>query len=1211
MRSLLARLTSTAILLLAVMMPAIPAPASAQANSSEPPTFSVQRGFYTNPFNLTLSSPGAEIRYTLDGSTPTASYGEVYTGPIAISTTTSVRAVAYTTTSLPSPVVTHSYIFLAAVRTQADTPLPGWPTSFAVTDLSGSYPADYGMDPEVTEHPNNSAKFETVMKALPSLSIVTDLPNLWNPGTGIYYRPNAKNNSPIDPLGTTWERPTSLEWINPDGTTGFEQLAGVSIEGETSRRPHRQPKKEFRLSFNPKYGTAGLDFELFDYSDPVASFDQLILRNGGNHSWSYFDRDQRRITDYVNDEWSRRVWGQMGNLETHGTYVHLYLNGLYWGLYNVTERLDASFLQSYLGLTAADYDIVQAGDDAGNYPVATAGTVNAWNEVITLVSGTDPVSDTLYQTIEGKVDVVNLADYFVHAHYIGKTDWPEHNWNAYRAKTGSDTRFKFTPLNNDTSLNKVTENTTVLTDSVGLADAPAQLFLRLTTNPEFRQVLADRLYKHVADSTGALSPANCAALYTQLTNTIDQAVIAESARWGDYMRDKYPSTNAAPKGFPAYLHSRDLPNLYTDPGGVVLENEQKTWVNIRDEKLASYCPARSGNVVNQYIANGWYQTAVKAPSFSKQGGTVAANSSVTISNSPNSNAGAIYYTTNGTDPRQPYGAIAAGATNGADSASVTISQVTTVKARVLNGAAWSPLVEYTFYPAQAFSNLIINEIHYNPLAGASPAAQNANDFEFIELHNKGNTALRLDEVSFKSGIFFRFPANTTLGAGQYLVLASDSASFQSRYGFAPFGDYQGSLSNTGETLELIDPVGAVIDTVAYQSVAPWAFGANGGGGSLSLSSPSASNSDAANWFASTINGGTPGASNSSSPAGKKVPQITWTKPTAITYGTLLGPQLNAAVTDSGQPVPGVFTYSPAPGAILHAGNNQVLRVVFTPDNSASYAAVNAAVLIDVTKAPLTITANNKVKAIGAVIPPLTASYTGFVNGEDPTVLDTPAVLNTVATVDSPLGVYPITVSGASDSDYAITFVEGTLTVTDKAVPTITWPEPAAITYGTPLSSAQLNATATENGQPVAGTFSYTPGAGTVLQAGNDQALSVTFTPANGAAYVSVTHNITIDVAKAQLTIQADNKIKQVGTTNPPLTASYGGFVNGDTVASLDAPAVLSTTATTESPAGSYPITVSGAVDANYAIIFLNGTLTVTEEPVVTQYRVMLPMLLGR
>jgi hypothetical protein len=152
---------------------------------------------------------------------------------------------------------------------------------------------------------------------------------------------------------------------------------------------------------------------------------------------------------------------------------------------------------------------------------------------------------------------------------------------------------------------------------------------------------------------------------------------------------------------------------------------------------------------------------------------------------------------------------------------------------------------------------------------------------------------------------------------------------------------------------------------------------------------------------------------------------------------------------------------------------------------------------------------------------------------------------------------------------------------------LTWANPAAITYGTALGAAQFNAVSS-----VPGAFAYSRTAGTVLNAGNSQAIGVIFTPTDTGTYVAVESNVSIDVLRAALTITADNKIRPVGSANPLLTASYTGFVNGETVASLDAPAVLATTAVKNSPLGIYPITVSGASDVNYAMTFTPGTLTV-------------------
>ena len=217
---------------------------------------------------------------------------------------------------------------------------------------------------------------------------------------------------------------------------------------------------------------------------------------------------------------------------------------------------------------------------------------------------------------------------------------------------------------------------------------------------------------------------------------------------------------------------------------------------------------------------------------------------------------------------------------------------------------------------------------------------------------------------------------------------------------------------------------------------------------------------------------------------------------------------------------------------------------------------------------------------------LTASYSGFVNGN--TSLATPPTLATTATTASVPGAYPITVTGGSDANYTITRVNGTLTVADKELPVLTWSNPAAVTYGTALGGTQLNAASS-----VAGSFSYSPASGTVLHAGSGQTLTATFTPADSGRYATATKTVALTVTKAALAITADNKSRQAGQPNPTFTATYAGFVNGDTAASLDTPVALSTTANTLSPAGTYPITATGAADADYNITFTNGTLTVT------------------
>ena len=167
-------------------------------------------------------------------------------------------------------------------------------------------------------------------------------------------------------------------------------------------------------------------------------------------------------------------------------------------------------------------------------------------------------------------------------------------------------------------------------------------------------------------------------------------------------------------------------------------------------------------------------------------------------------------------------------------------------------------------------------------------------------------------------------------------------------------------------------------------------------------------------------------------------------------------------------------------------------------------------------------------------------------------------------------------------------------ITGSARPTLIWPNPADIVYGAALGGSQLNATATHNSTNVPGTFSYSTAVGAILAAGLGQTLSVTFTPIDTNSFLSITTNVTINVAQAPLTITAVNANKVYGAALPTLTTSYSGFVNGDTVAGLGTGASLSTTANASSPVGTYTITIGGAIDSNYIFNYVVGTLTITQ-----------------
>ncbi len=319
--------------------------------------------------------------------------------------------------------------------------------------------------------------------------------------------------------------------------------------------------------------------------------------------------------------------------------------------------------------------------------------------------------------------------------------------------------------------------------------------------------------------------------------------------------------------------------------------------------------------------------------------------------------------------------------------------------------------------------------------------------------------------------------------------------------------------------------------------------------------------------------------------GGALPPITWPTPANIVYGTALGAgQLNATSS-----VPGTFTYNPPAGTVLNAGS-QVLSVTFNPTDTNSYGPVTANVALVVVPEALTISAANASKLYGAALPALTASYSGFVNGDTAGSLTTPPALTTTATAASPVGSYPITASGAASPNYTITYAGGTLSVNAAAL-TISAVNTSKL-YGAALPALTASYSGFVNGD-TAGSLTTPPALTTTATAASPVgSYPITASGAASSNYTITYASGTLSVNAAALTISAVNTSKLYGAALPALTAGYSGFLNGDTASSLTTPPVLTTTAAAASPVGSYPITASGAASPNYTITYAGGTLSV-------------------
>jgi hypothetical protein len=314
---------------------------------------------------------------------------------------------------------------------------------------------------------------------------------------------------------------------------------------------------------------------------------------------------------------------------------------------------------------------------------------------------------------------------------------------------------------------------------------------------------------------------------------------------------------------------------------------------------------------------------------------------------------------------------------------------------------------------------------------------------------------------------------------------------------------------------------------------------------------------------------------------KATPVITWQPPQSIVYGMPLGSgQLNATANLPG----GMFTYTPAAGTILTAGQNQTLSVTYTPADTANYTTATKSVLITVDKATPTITwANPANITYGTPLGNAQLNATADVPGTFAYTPPAGTVLN-----PGPNQVLSVAFTPTDKANYNPATKTVSITV-DNSAPTITWANPANITYGTPLGPTQLNATA-----DVPGTFVYTPPAGTVLGAGPNQVLTVVFTP-SGSTGVSYSKQVAITVDPAPLTVTANAASRWYGRPNDTVTftASYTGFVHGDNESTIGGPPLFTSNAMTNSPPGTYTITPSGLISSNYRITYVNGTLTVT------------------
>ena len=795
--------------------------------------FSVNRGYFDAAFSTTITTttPGATVIRTTDGSVPAPGHGIASPAPgptVSIGGTTVVRAAAVRDDFIPTNTDTQTYLFLNGIITQPVNPA-GFHATWGLYQYWGPVgqpvPADYAMDPNVvggSTQPGHTVR--DALRALPALCLSLPEPDLFDAATGIYS--NAIEH------GEAWERRTAVEWIETDGTTGFHTEAGLRVHGGASRLHFHTPKHSLRLDFRGIYGASRLKHRLFPDSQ-ADSFDRVVLRGCSTDSFAVQDVDPsewpRARATYIRDVWMRDAQLAMGRPAGHSRYVNLYLNGLYWGVYDVTEDLGAEWNATYMGGSADEYDVLKDGNELDS------GTRTAWDQLHALAAA-GFATETAYQRVQGRnvdgtrnpalpvmIDMPNFIDYMILHIAAGARDWPAHNWWAGRRRGALSEGFRFYSWDQEITNINLTLTTNYSGEPIEAtttAGTPGFLYSQLRQNIHFKREFGDRVQELMFNG-GALTPAKNDARWKVRQAQLDVAIIAESARWGDARQSV-----ALKRGV------NWLPEM--------------AWME------TTFWPQNHAVAIQRFRNVGLFPT-LAAPSFNQLGGSVSAGFQLTMTGP---SGASIYYTTNGNDPAPWY----SGSTPGVNTYTgpITITADTTVKARALLAGVTSPLLSavFTVTPLASAANLVLSEIHYHPAAGG---------VEFVELLNVSTQAIDLGGVRLADAVDFTFPAGKQLAAGQRVVIAGDTAAFTALYGtgIPVSGPFAGQLSNSGELLRVLAASGVVIASVTYGDSPPWPSAADGDGYSLTVIRPAAglNLSLPGNWRASASVGGSPGTSD--------------------------------------------------------------------------------------------------------------------------------------------------------------------------------------------------------------------------------------------------------------------------------------------------------------------------------------------------------------
>ncbi len=413
-------------------------------------TVSSPGGLYDAPLtvSLTNSQPGNVIMYTLNGKVPDEE-SSIYNEPLFMEDITPHEnrfADEPDEGNEPGNRIFKANILRAVVYSD------GCPAS---NEISNTY--------FVNKDIKNRYK-------VPVVSLITDKDNLFDKETGIYVSGHHDN---YNQHGGKWERDVHVEIFNRDGNQIIDQDAGLRIHG---RRSRELPQKSFRLYAESEYGAAYFEYPFFSQKPDLEHFKTLILRaTNGTHGSLLKSELCNTIVQKMNIDYLA--------CETVITFI----NGEYWGIYNLSERNDKHYIENNYGIRDADPDIISYEWEI----TVEEGDINEYNRLMGFIRSADPLDHGFYDEAGKIIDIEGLIDYYTAQLYFANADWPKKNLELWKLRDASS---KWRPFFFDpdaamiwVNYNQIAEHN-ILPESYRIyPEFSTEIFSTLIRNEDFRK----------------------------------------------------------------------------------------------------------------------------------------------------------------------------------------------------------------------------------------------------------------------------------------------------------------------------------------------------------------------------------------------------------------------------------------------------------------------------------------------------------------------------------------------------------------------------------------------------------------------------------------------------------------------------------------------------------------------------------------------------